>query len=151
MAVPRKRKKLDKTSADLKKRKGKPRAKTRNTGKMASPLSKDPDQKIDKAFEIMDSIDEPSGPAKRKTPVSRNRELEKVSKEVTPKRQGIRFWISLDAVMPEQKKRHGDQRKKQENQSALIDIGLTLPFIWKVPIIGGIAQKVARNIKTIKF
>lgn len=115
--------------------------------------SKDSGKKIDKAFEIMDSIEETgdAGPGDAAAPRGNTRHGGADRQTSSSQRHGIRFRFSLDAVMPEKKESDGEHDPTQKNQSALVDIGLTLPFIWKIPIIGGIAQKVARHIKPIKF
>lgn len=143
MAVPRKRKKLADTSEKLKK-KASPLRQRRQRPKAEKALSRNVSEKIDTAFEIMDHIkEEPSADmiADEETATASTNATKSVS---TLERLGFRFHISLDAVMPE--KRTGSKEK-----SSILDIGLTIPFFWRMPIIGGIAQKVIRNIKTFKI
>jgi len=66
-------------------------------------------------------------------------------------RLGFRFHVSLDALMPNKQQRNADKRKQPVKESAVIDIDLTIPFLWDIPIIGGITQKIFKNFKTIKF
>jgi len=79
------------------------------------------------------------------------REGRPASSSSSSKRQGFRFQISLDALMPDNRSQDEDHESSPVKESPLLDIGVTIPFFWRFPIIGRIAQKVVRNIKTIKF
>ena len=152
MAVPKKRKKLAETAESLKrstpnqrKKKKTAKAPKRSTGKSS--------KKIDAAFEIMEHIDNDDDFSEEES-IERNdsiQEDEPVSSSPPSKRQGFRFQISLDALIPDKKSKDEDRKSSRISKSQLLDIGVTIPFLWRFPIIGGIAKKVVRNIKTIKF
>jgi hypothetical protein len=140
MAVPRKRKKLAETAEKLKNNNPRPQDR-KQTKKVEKTVSRNSSEKIDTAFAIMDHIEEeiaavPTGSAKPSS---------------TMERLGFRFHISLDAVMPEKRTGSKDRSLPPANRSSILDIGLTIPFFWKMPIIGDIAQKVIRNIRTLKW
>jgi hypothetical protein len=144
LAVPRKRKKLAETANELKQNgsKSQRQNKPQKTVKISARNSS---KKIDNAFEIMEHIEKET--SAEKTIGQRSNS----TKSASPlERLGFRFHISLDAVMPEEK---GNRNKTAVplNKSSILDIGLTIPFFWKMPIIGGIAQKVVQSIKTLKF
>jgi len=152
MAVPKKRKKLAETAEGLKKRTLNQRKK-KKTGKAAKTSTRTSAKKIDNAFKIMKHIenddDYPADEA-----IERDASIqddEPVSSASHSKRQGFRFQISLDALIPNKKSKDESRKSSPVSESQLLDIGVTIPFFWKFPIIGGIVQKVVRNIKTIKF
>ncbi|MFH2065580.1 MAG: hypothetical protein ABIK15_10315 [Pseudomonadota bacterium] len=150
MAVPRKRKKLAETAENLKKNNPRPQDRKR-TKKAEKTLARNSSQKIDTAFEIMDHIEEePSfdGPFKEKIAAL---PVDSAKPGSTMERLGFRFHLSLDAVMPEKRTGSKDRSSPPANRSSILDIGLTIPFFWKMPIIGDIAQKVIRNIRTLKW
>lgn len=150
MAVPKKRKKLDETAQELKKKSPTP-SHRRQTVKTEEALSRNTSKKIDSAFEIMDHIqEEPSDPI-RSDEERTSRPFDSRNTCLKKERTGFRFHISLDAVMPEKKTDRRNRSPHPVNKSSILDIGLTIPFFWKMPIIGGIVQKVIRNIKTVKF
>lgn len=146
MAVPRKRKKLAETATSPETKKPAAKKRPQPSGrKKAVKQTATVAEQIDTAFAIMDSIDDKK--TENETVVSR--ETESKRNTITMDRLGFRFHFSLDAVMPDSKDQSDPDL--QPNRSSLLDIGLTIPFFWKMPIIGGIAQKVIRNIRTFKF
>lgn len=149
MAVPRKRKKLDKTAETLKKkparkRPAKPAARAGTKPATAS------NKKIDAAFQIMDHIEDHRNSPSRKSAARRSPATDERTAAPSPRKLGVRFHFSVDAVMPEPGPDDNTPADPTSNRSSLVDVGLTLPFIWKVPVIGGIAQKIARSLITIK-
>jgi hypothetical protein len=150
MAVPRKRKKLDETAKELKK-KGSTQQHRRHAVKTEEALSRNASKKIDTAFEIMDHIQEETSTHIPSNEESTSRPIDSKRSHSTKERTGFRFHISLDAVMPEKKTDSRNRSPLPINKSSILDIGLTIPFFWKMPIIGRIVQKVIRNMKTVKF
>lgn len=152
MAVPKKRKKLAEISDDLKKTKPGQRKK-KKPGKTAKSSTRHSTKKIDTAFDIMKHI-ENEDEFSADVAMEENdlpREGKPASSSSSSKRQGFRFQISLDALMPDNRSQDEDRESSPVKESPLLDIGVTIPFFWRFPIIGRIAQKVVRNIKTIKF
>jgi hypothetical protein len=150
MAVPKKRKKLDETAKELKK-KGSSSKHQRHAVKTEEALSRNTSKKIDTAFEIMDHIQEETSTHITSNEESTSGPMDSKKSRSTKERTGFRFHISLDAVMPEKKTDSRNRSPLPVNKSSILDIGLTIPFFWKMPIIGKIVQKVIRNMKTVKF
>jgi hypothetical protein len=151
MAVPKKRKKLAETSESLKKSIPE-QQKTKKARKAERISMKNSTKKIDNAFEIMKHIEDddfPEDETPSRSDSTRERKL--YSSSSKSKQQGFRFRISLDALIPDKKSQDEDLESAPISRSHLLDIGVTIPFFWRFPIIGGIAQKVVRSIKTIKF
>ncbi len=149
MAVPKKRKKLAETANELKQKglKSNPKNKPQKTATISARNSS---KKIDNAFEIMENIEKETSAEKTSGKKAIGQRSNSTKSASPLERLGFRFHISLDAVMPEKK----DSKKKSQaplKKSSILDIGLTIPFFWKMPIIGGIAQKVVQSIKTVKF
>jgi hypothetical protein len=150
MTVPKKRKKLAETAEGLKKTI--PAQHKKKSGKVVRISTRNSAKKIDNAFEIMKHIDDDDFPADEALEKSDSIRKEKSdSSSSQSKRQGFRFQISLDALIPDKKSQDEDRKSTPIKKSPLLDIGVTIPFFWRFPIIGEIAQKVVRNIKTIKF
>jgi len=102
MAVPRKRKKLDETAKELKK-KGSSSKHQRHAVKTEEALSRNTSKKIDTAFEIMDHIQEETSTHIPSNEESTSGPMDSKKTRSTKERTGFRFHISLDAVMPEKK------------------------------------------------
>ena len=151
MAVPKKRKKLAEKSESLKKT---VRIRTQKTNQKPTKYKaiKKSSEKIDEAFEIMAHIDDKGGKAPETPKTTKPDSPEKPSRsKPASNRLGFRFHVSLDALMPNKPQRDAEKRKHPVKESAVIDIDLTIPFRWNMPIIGGITQKIFKNFKTIKF
>jgi hypothetical protein len=152
MAVPRKRKKLAEKSKSPAKKIRASSQKPKQTSKKHTAV-KAPSKKIDNAFKIMTHI-ESKKKKSIKTPRVSAQPVEKKEPSL-PKsssdRMGFRFQISLDALMPNKARRFSETRKQPVKESTVIDIDLTIPFLWDLPIIGGITQKFFKNFKTIKL
>lgn len=151
MAIPKKRKKLaEKTerqtkAADSRSSRASRRAPQSRTLRTSS-------KKIDGAFDLMSHIEDGDETAaetkRRKQPDS----LKKPSSAKSDAdRLGFRFHVSLDALMPNKARRNVDKRKQPVEESHVVDIHLTIPFLWDIPIIGELSQKIFKNFKTIKF
>ena len=152
MTVPKKRNKLAETAEDLKKSTSN-QHKKKKPGKAAKISTKNSAKKIDTAFEIMKHIENDDDFSEEEA-IERNDSIQKdesVSSSSPSKRQGFRFQISLDALIPDKKSQDEGRKSALISKSPLLDIEVTIPFFWRFPIIGGIAQKVVRSIKTIKF
>jgi hypothetical protein len=150
MAVPKKRKKLDETAQELKKKSSEPTHR-REAGRTEEVLSRNASKKIDSAFEIMDHIQEETSTHIPSDEERTSRPFDSRKNNSKKERTGFRFHISLDAVMPEKKTDSRNRSPLPANKSSILDIGLTIPFFWKMPIIGKIVQKVIQNMKTVKF
>lgn len=151
MAVPRKRKKLAEKSEIPAKRirtraqKTKPATKKRKVTNASS-------KKIDDAFTIMTHIEDKKKKAVKRPKITKPVDLEKPSSpKPSSKRFGFRFQVSLGALMPNKARRDEETRKQPVKESTVIDIDLTIPFLWDMPIIGGLTQKFFKNFKTIKL
>jgi len=151
MAVPRKRKKLAEQPERQKKR-ARPGSRKQPSAKRKSAGSAS--KKIDDAFKIMTTIeDKPkrqNNAAKEKPPPPVE-EKDASPAKPSSKRMGFRFQISLDALMPNKERRFTETRKKPVEESQVLDIDLTIPFLWDIPIIGGMTKKFFKNFKTIKL
>ena len=151
MAVPKKRKKLGEKSESLKKPVRIRSQKTNQKPTKHTALKKS-SEKIDEAFEIMTHIENKKEKTAKAPKVTKPAALEKPSRsKPSSDRLGFRFQVSLDALMPNKARRNVDKRKQPVKESPVIDIDLTIPFLWDIPIIGGITQKIFKNFKTIKF
>jgi len=151
MAVPRKRKKLAEKSESPAKRVRISAKKPKQTPRKLT-LVKASSKKIDDAFKIMTHIEDKKKKIiktqKVKTPVEQK---EPPSPKPSSSKFGFRFQVSLDALMPNKARRDAETRKQPVKESTVIDIDLTIPFLWDIPIIGGLTQKFFKNFKTIKL
>jgi len=151
MAVPKKRKKLAEKS-ESRKSTVRTRSQKSNQEPTMHQAIKKSSEKIDEAFEIMTHIDNKGERAAKAPKITKPDSPEKPSRfKPASNRLGFRFHVSLDALMPNKAQRNADKRKQPVKESAVIDIDLTIPFLWDIPIIGDITQKIFKNFKTIKF
>ncbi len=151
MAVPKKRKKLIEKSENLKKT-VRARSQKSNQKPLKLKAIKKSSEKIDEAFEIMTHIENKNEKAAKAPKITKPVDQKKPSHPKPPSdRLGFRFHVSLDALMPNKPQRNADKKKQPVKESPVIDIDLTIPFLWDMPIIGGITQKIFKNFKTIKF
>jgi hypothetical protein len=142
MGVPKKRKKLDRSINGKPKTSQKVDYKDNSQGKdgfntlFQEQTSSD---KLDKALEIIENIDkkitDAEGIMSPHNTVVDNANLPGRK----PARTGFRFRISMEAVMPEEySSRYGE--KEKVSISSLFKLDFTIPFLWRLPVIGRFAQ-----------
>lgn len=148
MTVPKKRKKLDSTidptilvdsqtpteQNATSEKQSKPKKAT------TSATSKSPKSKVDKAFEVIDSID--------KNVQDRAIELKKVH-SIVPFQggEGIHIRFKLDMIRWQDFVDGGKNRT--EDDSVVIDF--TIPYIWNLPIVGDLSKSIIKELVKLRI
>jgi len=149
MAVPKKRKKLEPGKVNSR---TKPAETTKGLANEPKPEpASQSSQKIDQAFKIMDHIDRADVPTG--SPGENRISSHSPDKRMNPvksKRTGFRFHFALDAVLPVDATDGEASSTEGPTKSSLLDLGFTIPFFWKFPVIGGAAKKIIKHIKGIQ-
>ena len=100
--------------------------------------------KVDRAFAVVDRLEEN---AKR---VADSVETA-VSEKKQTKRSGLQFCFSMDALISDQDTRSAREDNLRSGESNLLNFKITLPYIWKIPVIGKTALKIIRRIQTDEY
>ncbi|MBC2716184.1 MAG: hypothetical protein HF978_12825 [Desulfobacteraceae bacterium] len=101
------------------------------------------EKKVDRAFEVVERLEK-----NEKKAASKKRSSQKASKkERTGKRSGLQFRFSMDALISDQDTRAAKEGGLRSGESNLLNFKITLPYIWKIPVIGKTALKVVKHIQ----
>ncbi len=108
---------------------------------MATP--KETEKKVDRAFEVIDRLEKSEkrpGSASKANPGHRPRLSSK---------SGLRINLSLDALISENDSR--TEKELHPGKSNLLDIHLTVPYVWKIPIFGKTALKIIKRLQAQEY
>lgn len=130
MGIPKTRKKLNQEKTGPSGSEGAP-------AKISIQTDEEPEGKLDEAFEIVAHMENESNdgdaPPENTEPIKQTSADEAV-------RPGFRWRISLEAIVPEGKRRSGHKKNALET-APLINFDFTVPFLWRTPLIGPAAKK----------
>jgi hypothetical protein len=100
--------------------------------------------KVDRAFAVVDRLEEN---AKRVA----DSEETGVSETKQAKRSGLQFRFSMDALISDQDTRSAREDNLRSGESNLLNFKITLPHIWKIPVIGKTALKIIKRIQEEEY
>ena len=106
-------------------------------------VSKISEKKIDRAFEVVERLEKKE---KNENPGVQACETPKASKPA--KHSGLRFRFSMDALISEQDSKSAPAGDIRPGQSKLVDFNVTIPHVWKIPVLGKTALKIVRYFQT---
>lgn len=146
MTVPKKRKKLDSSieptvlTENQTPVESTPVADKTPKPKKAATSAKSPKAKVDKAFEVIDSID--------KNIQDKAIELKKVN-AVTPFQgnEGIHIRFKLDLIRWQDFVDGG--RSRTEDDTIVVDF--TIPYFWNLPVVGDISKAVIKELVKLRI
>lgn len=101
-------------------------------------VSKINEKKIDRAFEVVERLE------KKEKDQRPDAEPVKPKKQGSAKRSGLQFRFSMDALISEQDTRGTRSGDLRPGESNLVNFKITLPHVWKIPVIGKTALKIVR-------
>ncbi len=101
--------------------------------------------KIDRAFEVVDRLEEN---AKR---MADSAEAPFSGNEPVRKRSGLQFRFSMDALISDQDTQAAKEKNLRSGESNLLNFKITLPYIWKIPVIGKTALKIIKRIQAEEY
>lgn len=90
---------------------------------------------------------EPQEKAISQKPRIRKKSAGKKAKEES----GIRIHLSLDALISEKDTETSRERDLHPGKSNLLDIRFTVPYIWKIPVIGKAALKIVKHLQASSY
>jgi len=101
--------------------------------------------KVDRAFEVVDRLEKN---AKR---VADSAGAAVSGKMQARKRSGLQFRFSMDALISDQDKQAAKEGDLRAGESNLLNFKITLPHIWKIPVIGKTALKIIKRFQTDEY
>jgi hypothetical protein len=110
-------------------------------------MSKKHDKKVDRAFEVIDRLEKKE---KKKAPAQKSSKQAN-SAECNGKRSGLQIRFALDALISDQDSRSSSEKNLHAGESNLLNFKITLPYIWKIPVIGKAALKIVKRIQTEEY
>ncbi|MCD6586755.1 MAG: hypothetical protein J7K96_13440 [Desulfobacteraceae bacterium] len=103
--------------------------------------------KIKRAFEVVDRLEK----NEKKKAASAGGSASGAGKKKTGKRSGLQFRFSMDALISDQDTRAAKKGGLHAGESNLFNFKITLPHIWKIPVIGKTALKIIKRIQTEEY
>jgi hypothetical protein len=101
--------------------------------------------KVDRAFAVVDRLEEN---AKR---VADSAEAVYAGTDPVRKRSGLQFRFSMDALISDQDTQSAREDNLRSGESNLLNFKITLPYIWKIPVIGKTALKIIKRIQAEEY
>lgn len=125
-----------------------PQTKENYTTSGKSPLGGSPEEvhrkKVDDAFDLMDRLD--SNPSVEAIENGSGRPKRSGKADKAPQ-SGLRIRFGIDALVSDSDSRAANENGPLAGESTLIDLGITLPYIWRVPLVGKTALKLIRHFQ----
>ncbi len=103
--------------------------------------------KVDQAFEVVDRLEK----NEKKMAASAGAAVSGSGKKQTGKRSGLQFRFSMDALISDQDTRSAKEDDLHAGESNLLNFKITLPHIWKIPVIGKTALKIIKRIQSEEY
>jgi hypothetical protein len=143
MAVPKKRKKLEDAIESLpnfeSNKEFSADSENFQKQKKTNKVIKNKQDKVDKAFDVVDQIENPE---------TRTNAL-KVQKINEPSDQGIHIQFKLDLIRLEDILEIGKQKEDKVENSIVLDF--TIPYFWNLPIINEVTKTFIQELKNLKI
>ena len=106
-------------------------------------MARQDEKKVERAFEVIENLEKTS----KKGGAPSHAEQRKTGGKKGKEESGIRIHLSLDALISEKDTQTSQERDLRAGKSNLLDIRFTVPYIWKIPVIGKTALKIIRHIQ----
>lgn len=102
--------------------------------------------KVDRAFEVVEGLESKGD---KEAGAKKSNSAAKGGKPAG--RSGLRFKISMDALVSESDTHASKDSKLRPGASKLLNIDFTVPYIWRIPIFGKTALSVIRRIQRDEY
>jgi hypothetical protein len=109
--------------------------------------TKKSETKVDRAFEVVERLEKNA----KKMAGSASAAVPDSVKKQTGKRSGLQFRFSMDALISDQDTRAAKDDNLRSGESNLLNFNITLPHIWKIPVIGKTALKIIKRIQMEEY
>lgn len=110
-------------------------------------MAKQDEKKVERAFEVIENLERTS----RKGDFSKTADQKKSAGKKAKEESGIRIHLSLDALISEKDTETSRERDLHPGKSNLLDIRFTVPYIWKIPVIGKAALKIVKHLQASSY
>ncbi|RJP43661.1 MAG: hypothetical protein C4548_06870 [Desulfobacteraceae bacterium] len=111
------------------------------------PVPRENEKKVERAFEVIEKLE--------KSDNARNVGAESAKKKTADRKDhnksGLRIHFAMDALVSENDTRQAGEKDLQSGSSKLIDIRFTVPYIWRIPVIGKTALKIVKHLQAEKY
>ncbi len=111
------------------------------------PMPKENEKKVERAFEVIEKLE--------KSDKTKNDDRESARKKTADRKEveksGIRIHFGLDALVSESDTRKAGEKDLMPGKANLLDIRFTVPYIWRIPVIGRVALKIVKQFQTEKY
>lgn len=101
------------------------------------------DKKVDRAFEVIEGMEK----AEKKDDSAKKSNHKKATGDSKGKRSGLQIKISLDALISERDTLTTNEKNLRPGASNLLNFDFTVPYIWRIPVIGKTALKVVKYLQ----
>jgi hypothetical protein len=110
-------------------------------------VAKQDERKVERAFEVIENLERSSQKGdSHKTSDHKKQGMKKGKEE-----SGIRIRFSLDALISEKDTETSQEQDLRAGKSNLLDIGFTIPYIWKIPVIGSTVLKIVKHLQAENY
>lgn len=105
------------------------------------------DTKVDRAFEVIERLENDE----KKRAAAKAGKTETPGEKSPAKRSGLQFRFSMDALVSDKDKRGFRDDDFRSGESNLLNFKITVPYIWRIPVIGPTALKLVRRIQSEEY
>lgn len=102
------------------------------------------DKKVDRAFEVIEGLEK----SEKKDDSAKKSNHKKSAGDSKGKRSGLQIKFSLDALISERDTQTTNAKNLRPGASNLLNVDFTVPYIWRIPVIGKTALKVVKYLQT---
>ena len=110
-------------------------------------MARQDEKKVERAFEVIENLEKTS----KKGDSQKTSDQKKASMKRGKEESGIRVHLSLDALISEKDTETSRERDLRAGKSNLFDIRFTIPYIWKIPVIGATALKIVKHLQAESY
>jgi len=109
--------------------------------------TKQNERKVERAFRVIEQLEEKEKKHEPKAlPPDEDTEIEKRNKK-----SGLQIRFSLDALISDKDSKKSKEKDLRAGESNLLNFKITVPFIWRLPVIGKTALKIINRIQTEEY
>jgi len=98
------------------------------------------DKKVDRAFEVIEGLEK----SEKKGDSNDKSTQKQADGDSKGKRSGLQIKFSMDALISEQ---DTHARNLRPGASNLLNVDFTVPYIWRIPVLGKTALKVVKYLQ----
>ncbi len=101
-------------------------------------------KKVDRAFEVIEGLEK----SEKKETSAKKQDHKKAGRDSKGKRSGLQIKFSLDALISERDTQTSPEKDLRPGASNLLNFDFTVPYVWRIPVIGKTALRVVKYLQT---